>query len=113
MFDRYASSTKGNLNVASAHDDALGCHAMRADLARKDDPRRSLVGTSVDVDLAWMSDERFALTGFELRAAYDERPARLLRQGLAVRVQYRGAGRRPASAKKWSVALIRRRFWRN
>jgi hypothetical protein len=53
---------------------------MRADLARKDDPRRSLASTLLDVDLAWMSEERFALTGFELLPAYEKRPARLLRQ---------------------------------
>jgi hypothetical protein len=81
MFDRYASSTKGQLTLVSAHDDALGRQAMRADLSRQDDPRRSLASTLVDVDLAWMSEERFALTGFELRPAYEERPARLLRQG--------------------------------
>jgi hypothetical protein len=79
IFDRYGSSTNGKLAVASAHDEALGRHTMRAELKR--DVKQQAAGTLLDVDLAWMSEERFALAGFEHRKAYEGRPSRLLRQG--------------------------------
>jgi hypothetical protein len=81
IFDRYASSTKGKLAVASAHEDALGRHTMRADLARKNGPHGQLAGSLLDVELGWMAEERFALSGIQQHDAYEGRPARLVRQG--------------------------------
>jgi hypothetical protein len=81
IFDRYGASTKGRLAVAGAHNEALGRHTMRADLSRPNDTRGMLSGALLDVELGWMSEERFALSGFHQHGAYEERPARLLRQG--------------------------------
>jgi hypothetical protein len=81
LFDRYASSTKGKLAVASVHDTSLGRHTVRADLTRGKDRERTFGGTLVDVELGWMSEERFSLIGFQQHEAYESRPARLVRQG--------------------------------
>ena len=79
IFDRYGSSTKGKMTVASAHDAALGRHTVRADLAR--DGKSQLYGTLLDVELGWMAEERFALFGLQHNSASGEQPARLVRQG--------------------------------
>jgi hypothetical protein len=81
IFDRYGSSTKGKMAVASVHDEALGRHTMRAELSRNNDPHRALYGALLDVELGWMTDERFALTGLHQHGAWEGRPARLVRQG--------------------------------
>jgi len=80
IFDRYGSSTKGRLAVASVHNDALGRHTTRADLMQKHESR-PVVGTLFDVELGWMAEERFALAGLHEHPAYEDLPARLVRQG--------------------------------
>jgi hypothetical protein len=79
IFDRYGSSTKGKMTVASAHDDALGRHTMRAELAQDGKPQ--LGGALLDVEMGWMAEERFALTGLHQHLASGDQPARLVRQG--------------------------------
>lgn len=79
IFDRYGSSTKGKLAVASAHDAALGRNTMRAELARGG--KAQLYGTLLDVELGWMAEERLALAGLHQYPASGEQPARLVRQG--------------------------------
>ena len=79
IFDRYGSSTKGKLSVASAHEAALGRHTMCAELAR--DGKSQLYGTLLEVELGWMAEERFALAGLHQHPASGELPARLVRQG--------------------------------
>lgn len=81
IFDRYGSSAKGKLTIASAHYDALGRQSVLAKLTRAHDPERTLTGELVDVELGWMAEERFSLTGFNQHAASETRPARLVRQG--------------------------------
>lgn len=81
IFDRYGSSTKGKLRVGSVHDATLGRHGVRADLALPDDKSGSLAGALLDVELAWMSEERFALSEFQQRPVGGEASARLVRQG--------------------------------
>lgn len=80
IFDRYGSSTKGRLTVASVHEEMLGRHTMRAELASIGQGS-SLAGELVEVELAWMAEDRFALTGFHHQVAWEGRPARLVRQG--------------------------------
>lgn len=75
----YGSSTKGQLEVASAHDAALGRHTMRAELTR--DRKQQVAGTLLDVELGWMAEQRFALSGLYQCPGHDDRPPRLVRQG--------------------------------
>lgn len=81
IFDRYGSSTRGKMRVASAHDAALGRQTIRADLARPDDKQGSLAAALLDVELGWMAEERFALLGLQQRPVEGAKPTRLIRQG--------------------------------
>lgn len=50
-------------------------------LALARDGTSQVGGRLLDVDLGWMAEERFALSGLHQHAASGERPARLVRQG--------------------------------
>lgn len=82
LMDRYCSSSRGVLCIESVKDDALGRHSVvgRLDRPRGDEskwpPPRLL-----DIELEWMSEERFSLAGFDQRGPSGDRPARLLRHG--------------------------------
>jgi hypothetical protein len=79
IFDRYGSSTKGKMTVASVHYEVLGRHTMRAELMQGGSPQFS--GALLDVEIGWMAEERFALAGLHHHPASGDRPARLVRQG--------------------------------
>jgi hypothetical protein len=79
QLDRYASESKGQLSVASVHDPALGRHTTRAEIAR--DGGANWMSSLVDMELMWMAEERFALSGFDCRPASGEQPAQMLRHG--------------------------------
>ena len=79
IFDSCGFNTKGKLTLVSMHDEALGRHTMRAGLAQGGQPQSG--GVLLDVELGWMAEERFALTGLYQHGAWEGRPARLVRQG--------------------------------
>lgn len=78
--DRNATRQRGGLAVAGVYVPAVGRYTTRADLF---DPAGSAWQHNelLDCDLDWMSEERFALSGFSQMPAYADKPARLLRQG--------------------------------
>jgi len=78
--DRSATRRRGNLAVAGVYDPVLGRYTTRADLSDpgiKGGQRSELL----DCELDWMSEERFALSGYSQSPAYADRQDRLLRQG--------------------------------
>ena len=77
VMDRPSYINEGKLTVAGALDERLGRHATRAEFTNAD----RHVGTLLDCDLEWMSEERFQLSGFQHYDAYGDAPAQLLRQG--------------------------------
>ena len=82
LMDRYCSTSKGLLSVESVNYEALGRHSVIGRLDRrwgeasKWPPPRLL-----DVELEWMSEERFSLAGLDPRDASVNHAARLLRHG--------------------------------
>lgn len=78
IFDRYGFSTKGSLAVAGAHDAGLGRHTVRAAFTRD---KQQLAGMLLDVELGWMAEERFALSGLHRHNASGDQLTRLVRQG--------------------------------
>jgi hypothetical protein len=80
ILDRYNSTLKGQLEVRSVRDSALGRHTMCANFTKPDGTPQAMSGPLLDVELAWMSADRFALAGFQQLGGRDA-PARLLRQG--------------------------------
>ncbi|KQW96991.1 hypothetical protein ASC94_09290 [Massilia sp. Root418] len=80
IFDRYCQKSKGQLAISCVHAQALGRHAVCADLFAPSVPDASS-RSLLDTDLQWMSEERFALTGLcEWQPGVDQ-PPQLLRQG--------------------------------
>lgn len=83
LMDRYAPESKGWLSIQVAKEAALGRHAVCAQLARPGAETSPTWRTHalLDVDLEWMSEERFSLSGFDPRGPSAELRTRLLRHG--------------------------------
>lgn len=80
IFDRYCQKSKGQLAISCVHAQALGRHAVCADLF---DPSAAAASSRslLDVELQWMAEERFALTGLCEWQSSADRPPQLVRQG--------------------------------
>lgn len=80
IFDRYCQKSKGQLAISSVQAQALGRHAVCADLF---EPGAAVAASRklLDVDLQWMAEERFALSGLCEWQSGSDRPVQLLRQG--------------------------------
>ena len=83
LMDRYAQESRGRLLIEVTKEPALGRHAICAQLAKPGGNTASTLRPHalLDVEIDWMSEERFSLTGFDPRAPSGDRPARLLRHG--------------------------------
>ncbi|KQN77833.1 hypothetical protein ASF04_24000 [Duganella sp. Leaf61] len=77
LMDRPSYVSEGKLRIGGAMDERLGRNATRAEFTNAS----RHVGTLLDCELEWMSEERFQLSGFQHYDAYGDDPARLLRQG--------------------------------
>jgi len=72
-----ANHAESSIAVSSVLHEQLGRHTMQALVARGNTTRLALL----DCELAWMSDERFCLTGLQHHPESGQSPARLLKQG--------------------------------
>lgn len=79
--DRYASESKGVLFVESVKDQVRGRSTISTRLLTPGGQLQSASPGLLDVELDWMSEERFSLSGFREVVAYADRPARLLHHG--------------------------------
>ncbi|TYQ19142.1 UNVERIFIED_ORG: hypothetical protein JN05_02335 [Zoogloea ramigera] len=69
--------TASSIGVSSMMHEQLGRHTTQALVRRATTTHLALL----DCDIAWMSEERFCLTGFQHYPQSEQAPARLLRQG--------------------------------
>jgi hypothetical protein len=81
ILDRYGVKSKGKLAISNMHSQALGRYTLRADLLDAGGAPAFGCSALLDVDLQWMAEERFALTGLVERQAGVDHPTQLLRQG--------------------------------
>lgn len=81
ILDRYGAKSKGQLTISNVYAQALGRHTLRADLLDDGGAPAFCCRALLDVELQWMAEERFALTGLVEREAGADSPERLLRQG--------------------------------
>lgn len=83
LMDRYAAESRGILSIKVAKEPALGRHAVCAQMTRPGADASSTwrPHALLDVELDWMSEERFSLSGFDPRGPSGDKPARLLRHG--------------------------------
>lgn len=69
--------TASRIALSSVMHEQLGRHTMQASVRRTTTTHLTLL----DCDIAWMSEERFCLTGFQHYPESGQGPARLLKQG--------------------------------
>ena len=69
--------TASSIVVSSVMHEKLGRHTTQASVKRTTTTHLTLL----DCEIAWMSEERFCLTGFQHYPASGQAPARLLKQG--------------------------------
>lgn len=69
--------TASSIALSSTMHEQLGRHTTQASVSRKITTHLTLL----DCDIAWMSEERFCLTGFQHYPESGQGPARLLKQG--------------------------------
>lgn len=69
--------TLSSIAASSVMHEQLGRHTTQALIKRATTTHLTLL----DCDIAWMSEERFCLTGFQHYPESEQGPARLLKQG--------------------------------
>jgi hypothetical protein len=81
LADRFARGTSGRLVVGSVSSPIFGRSTTHAAIGERDDAAMSRNSPLLECGLDWMSSDRFALSGFELKQKTAESPMELVQQG--------------------------------